>query len=53
MAAAALSASRTFRRTDSSFKDSRNSALLLDVPQLPEKKEWIADYTIEMLMLDG
>ncbi len=37
-------------RMGSSLRECRNSDL---VAQLPDKKEWIADHKIEMLMLDG
>ena len=45
----------SLRRKQSGFRDTvaRNSCDLLDVQLLPESKEWIADYNIEMLMLDG
>jgi hypothetical protein len=55
LAASVLSRRETFRRKQSGFRDTvaKNSCDLLDVRLLPESKEWIADYNIEMLMLDG
>ncbi len=37
-------------RTDSTLRDNH---IELTMPLLPDKKEWLADHDIEMLMLDG
>ena len=50
MAASVLARRDKMVRMGSSLREGRNGDL---VAQLPEKKEWIADYRIDLLMLDG
>jgi hypothetical protein len=51
--AAAVLASRhpKVARVGSSLRD--NHIELIPMPLLPDKKEWLAEHDIEMLMLDG
>ena len=51
--AASVLASRNQKvsRVGSSIRDRHNE--LIPMTLLPDKKEWIADHDIEMLMLDG
>ena len=51
MAAAVLARNQKVLRVDSSLRD--NHIDLLPMPVLPERKEWIAEHDLEMLMLDG
>lgn len=50
MAASVIARRDKMVRMGSSLRECRNGDL---VAQLPDKKEWIADHKIEMLMLDG
>ncbi len=51
--AASVLASRNQKvsRVGSSIRDKHTD--LIPMPLLPDKKEWIAEHDIEMLMLDG
>jgi hypothetical protein len=51
MAAAVLARSYKMQRPGSSICD--NHIELIPMPLLPDKKEWVAEYDLEMLMLDG
>ncbi len=50
MAAAVIARKDRVVRMGSSLRDLKNVDL---VAHLPDKKDWIADHKIEMLMLDG
>ncbi len=53
MAAGVLaSRNQKLARVDSTLRDNPHIDLI-PVPLLPDKKEWIAEHDIEMLMLDG
>ncbi len=51
MAAAVLATRGKTIRPGSSRQE--NNIELIPMPLLPDKKEWIAEHDIEMLMLDG
>ena len=51
MAAAVIKSRGSFQNVGSSreFMD-RN---MISIPQLPDKKDWLASFDVEILMLDG
>ena len=51
MTAAVLARNQKVLRVDSSLRD--NNIDLLPMAVLPDRKEWIAEHDLEMLMLDG
>ena len=51
MAVAVLARNQKVLRVDSSLRD--NHIELLPMAVLPDKKEWIAEHDLAMLMLDG
>ena len=50
MAAAVLKTRSTLQMGSSLQRVDANT---ISVPQLPDKKEWLAEYDVEILMLDG
>jgi hypothetical protein len=50
-AAVAVARNQKVLRVDSSLRDKHID--LLPMAVLPDKKEWIAEHDLEMLMLDG
>ena len=50
MAAAVLKTRSTLQMGSSLQRVDVNT---ISVPQLPDKKEWLAEYDVEILMLDG